>query len=88
MLMTITLWSCIDFNGGIFCWKTIICTYIHIYIDGRATMIITKCTQLCICRRVAPDYAEDLSIPILDFGPTQYEREIGSSTIYSAHVLT
>ena len=41
------------------------------YIDGRAIIIITKCTQLCMCRRAAPDYAEDLSIPILDRGQTQ-----------------
>ena len=35
----------------------------------------------CICRRVAPDYAADLSVPILDRGRNAKEREIGSSTM-------
>ena len=33
------------------------------------------------CRRVAPDYASDLSVPILDRGRNAKEREIGSSTM-------
>ena len=32
----------------------------------------------CKCRRIAPDYATDLSIPILDRGQDAKEREIGS----------
>ena len=32
-----------------------------------------------ICRRVAPDYAADLSVPILDRGRNAY------STMYSVH---
>ena len=35
----------------------------------------------CICRRVAPDYAADLSVPILDCGRNAKERDIGSSTV-------
>ena len=35
----------------------------------------------CIYRRVAPDYAADLSVPILDRGRNAKEREIGSSTM-------
>ena len=35
----------------------------------------------CICRRVAPDYAADLSVPILDRGRNAKGREIGSSTM-------
>ena len=40
----------------------------------------------CIRQRVAPDYAADLSVPILDRGQNAKEREIGSSTMYSVHV--
>ena len=40
----------------------------------------------CICPRVAPDYAADLSVPILGRGQNAKEREIGSSTMYSVHV--
>ena len=40
----------------------------------------------CIFRRVAPDYATDLSVPILDRGRDAKKREIGSSTTYSVHV--
>jgi hypothetical protein len=36
----------------------------------------------CICRRVAPKYAADLSVPILDRGRKAKEMEIGSSTMY------
>ena len=32
----------------------------------------------CICRRVAPDYAADLSVPIFDRGQNAKQREIGS----------
>ena len=35
----------------------------------------------CICRRVAPDYAADFSVPILDHGRNAKERKIGSSTM-------
>ena len=40
----------------------------------------------CICRRVAPDYAAHLSVPILDRGRKAKEREIGSSTMYCENV--
>ena len=33
------------------------------------------------CRRVAPEYAADLSVPILDRGRNAKERKIGSSTM-------
>ena len=36
-----------------------------------------------ICHGVAPVYAEDLSVPILDRGRNSKERESGSSTMYS-----
>ena len=42
--------------------------------------------QMCICLRVAPDYAADLSVPILDRGRNAKEREIGSSTMYTGTV--
>ena len=45
------------------------------------------CKQ-CICHRVAPGYAADLPLPILDRGRNTKERVMGSSTIYSVHVLT
>ena len=37
---------------------------------------------------VAPDYAADLSVPVLDRGQNAKEREIGSSTMYSVYVST
>ena len=40
----------------------------------------------CIGRMVAPDYATDLSVSILDRGRKAKEREIGSSTMYSLHL--
>ena len=42
----------------------------------------------CISRRVVPDYAPPISVPILDRGQKAKEREIGSSTMYSVHVST
>ena len=37
---------------------------------------------------VGPDYAADLSVPILDRGRHAKEREVGSSTMYNVHVST
>ena len=34
-------------------------------------------------RRVAPNYAADLSVPMLDRGGNAKERKIGSSTMYT-----
>ena len=42
----------------------------------------------CICFRIAPDYAADLFVPILDRGRNPKEMEIGSSTMYSVHAST
>ena len=42
---------------------------------------ILSMNNTCICRRVAPDYAADLSVPILDRGRNAKEREIGFSTM-------
>jgi hypothetical protein len=39
----------------------------------------------CISCRVAPDFAADLSVQIMDHGRNAKEREIGSSAIYSVH---
>ena len=36
-------------------------------------------------RKVALDYVEDLSLPILDPDRKEKERQIGSSTMYSVH---
>ena len=41
-----------------------------------------------MCRRVTPDYAADLFVPILDRGRNAKEWEISSSTMYSVHVST
>ena len=41
----------------------------------------------CICDRVAPDYAADLYVPILDRFQNAKEREIGSSTIYCVDLI-
>ena len=37
----------------------------------------------CICHRVAPDYAADLSVPNLDRGRNAKEREIGFLIMYT-----
>ena len=42
--------------------------------------------ELGKCRRIAPDYAAELSVPILDHGRNAKEREIGSSAMYSVHM--
>ena len=52
-------------------------SYLSIYI---CIYLIYPC--ICIlCRGVAPDYAADLSVPILERDRNAKEREIGSSTI-------
>ena len=41
-----------------------------------------------ILRRFAPDYAADLSVPILDCGKSAIEKEIDSSTMFVYHAST
>ena len=41
---------------------------------------------MCMRRRVAPEYAADTSVLILDWGCNAFEKEIGSLTMFVDHV--